>query len=369
MIKKATLDAKAFSEGLDLVSHVLKKSVIPQLSEVMVCIRGGRCTLTATDMETWLLREMPAEGDDFSFVFRRTKDVAKACRLFDGVLELELNDSGEDKKWQVNLLLRCGNRAGEVDTLDPKGYPEYLSFDAQASFSMNAKSLMERIGRVEYAALKSDNNSRHSSCKVSVQLSGNHVYALDGNRMSCDTDMDFTFPTAFMANAGSLTHLKLFGDKEIQIELGEKRGRFTDHTTTLDFRLNGTEFFKVENAIPEGSKEEFCISPKEFLRELKYLKEFTVGERHPYVRFHGGELFMPVSAGKYRTRVDIIGSNKIMFAFDLGLMMDALRQFKDAPQVKLKVTSAVSPFILEAEGRNDFALVCPARLSDRLMVA
>ncbi len=367
MIKRAILDAKTFSEGLDMVSHVLKKSVIPQLSEVMVSIHNGRCTLTATDMETWLLHEVPADGDDLSFVFRRTKDVAKACRLFDGTLELELNDSGEGSKRQLSLQMRCGNRAGEFDALDPDGYPAYASFDVEDTFTMNAKALMDRIGRVEYAASKPCTNARPTS--VSVQLSGNHVYALDGRHMSCDTDMDFSFPVAFMANAGSLAHLKLFGDREIQIELGERRGRFTDHTTTLDFRLNGKEFFNVDAAIPQGSKEEFYVSPKEFLRELKYLKEFTVGERCPYVRFFGGEMVMPLNNGKYRTSVVITGSNEIMFAFDLSLMLDALQQFKDESQVKLKVTSAVSPFILEAEGRNDFALVCPTKLSERLRAA
>lgn len=78
---------------------------------------------------------------------------------------------------------------------------------------------------------------------------------------------------------------------------------------------------------------------------------------------------MSVSSGTYRTSVPITGRNAILFAFDIHLMLDALRQSKDAAQVKIKVVSARTPFLLEADGHHDFAMVCPALLSNRLMAA
>ena len=62
MQKKATIDAKAFSEGLDQVSKALQKSSYPALSEVSVRITDGACTLTATDLDTWLTKRIPAQG-------------------------------------------------------------------------------------------------------------------------------------------------------------------------------------------------------------------------------------------------------------------------------------------------------------------
>lgn len=50
MQKKATIDAKAFSEGLDQVSKTLQKSSYPALSEVSVRVEDGVCILTATDL-------------------------------------------------------------------------------------------------------------------------------------------------------------------------------------------------------------------------------------------------------------------------------------------------------------------------------
>lgn len=105
-MKKIIVDAKAFAEAMNKVSRVLKKSAIPILEEVAVSIKDDRCALTATDLETWLVAELPAQGDDLSFVFQRTKDVMKACAHFEG--ELHLSDQRMAGKDQGCLSLLCG---------------------------------------------------------------------------------------------------------------------------------------------------------------------------------------------------------------------------------------------------------------------
>lgn len=51
-MKGMIVDAKAFSEAMNKVSRVLKKSAIPILEEIRVSVKDGVCTLTATDLET-----------------------------------------------------------------------------------------------------------------------------------------------------------------------------------------------------------------------------------------------------------------------------------------------------------------------------
>lgn len=367
MTMRSTVDAKAFSTALAQVSKVLKKAAIPILEEVQVRFSGEVCTLTATDLNTWLMAEVPARGDAFAFVFRRTKDVAKACRLFEGALALELTDTGEGKERKLTLCIRSGNRMGEFEAMAPDEYPERPPFEAEVSFTANAAALLDRVERVGYAAMRPSTHAQAARC--SVQFSGNHILALDGYRMACDTDETLAFPRPFLAWEEPLSHLKMFGEQEVTIELGKRGGLVTNGNATVMFKLIEGEVYPVDSACPKSFRETFLVSPKAFLQELKYLKEFTTNERKPYVRFRGGELTMPVVCGKYRTSVEIDGRNEITFAFELRYMMDAMRQFKDEPQVRVKVLSAVAPIIIEAEGRRDFALVCPVRLSERLLAA
>ena len=145
MVRKAVVDAKTFSSALDQVSKVLRKSSIPVLAEALVSISDGQCTLTATDIETYLFQTVPARGDDLSFVFRKTKDEAKACRLFDGELELEFSDIGEGKHRSLTLCMRCGGRAVEFEVMDAEVYPVCASVEAKASFSISSTSLSEAV--------------------------------------------------------------------------------------------------------------------------------------------------------------------------------------------------------------------------------
>ncbi len=367
MSKKSIVDAKEFSQALDQVSKVLRKSAIPALSEVLVRFSGDCCILTATDINTWLIKKIPAWGVDFAFVFRRTKDVAKACRLFDGPLTLELSETGEDRNRTLTLYMRCGNRAGEFEAMAPEDYPDNTPFEAEVSFTANAAALLKRVERVGYAAVKPTSDSLPSA--ASIQFSGSRVFALDGRRLACDTDRNLSVPRPFMTYGESLSHLKIFGDRDVTFALGKKRGSVTDGMATVDFRITGDTVYNVDDAIPKESGETLFVSPQDFLKELKYLKEFTANERSPYVRFCGGELVMPTATGKFRTSVAVSGESNVTFAFDLRYMLDAMLQFKNERHIALKIKSATFPVMIQAEERSDFALVCPVRLSDRLLAA
>ena len=70
---------------------------------------------------------------------------------------------------------------------------------------------------------------------------------------------------------------------------------------------------------------------------------------------------MAAASGSYSTEVQIDGESSIRFGFNLSYMVDALRQFRGEPAVKMKVSSSAAPIVLEAEGRGDFAMVLPVQ--------
>lgn len=370
MVSKITVDAHMFSEALLQVSSVLRHMGDPVLhafSEVLVRCRENRCVLTGTDLNTWLVKEIPAQGDDLAFVFKRTREIAKACQLFNGELTLEVSDTGEGDNRSLNLCMRCGNRIMEFEALEPGDHQDYTPIEAETTFSINAAALLKRVERVGYAAPKSKGGCRPSTS--GVQMAGHQVYALDGMRLACDTDEHYSFPRPFMVYGDALSYLKIFGDEEVSISLGKYRGEIRHGDTTIGFRVPGDDVFHVEKAIPQKFQEKFSVVPKAFLRELNYLKRFSSKLARPYVRFHAGTMVMPGMIGKYRTTVEIVGENKITFAFNLHYMIDAIKQFKDEPLVTMKVDAPLVPIVIEAEGRSDMGIICTVRLSEKLLAA
>ena len=355
---KAIVDAKAFSEALNHVGKVPQKSMIPVLAGVLIRIENGRCSITGTDFTTWLTMTLPAGGEDFAFLLDDPSKASKACRFFDGELALELH--GEDPKYPV-ATLTCGHRSGTFAAFQEKEYPERPKQEEGVSFTANAAALLKRIERVGYAVRvpKGFDERADQTC---VQFSGNDVFTVDGYRAACDTDTALTFPKPFLTWGNSLSLLKLMGDQEVTVQVGTNHIWFSSDTVTIVCRREGLETFPLRNAVPKNFSEEFTVSPGEFLRELDYLQGFQPKKNRLTTVFCGGRLFLDKAESKCSTSVEIEGESELAVGFDQRYMKDALTQFKGEPRVRMKLTNGVGPIIVEAEGRNDFAMVLPVRL-------
>ena len=357
---RATVDAKAFSEALKSIVPVLRNSVVPILEEVKVQFSDGRCILTATDLNTWIIREIPASGENFSFVFSRTKKAERACRCFDGCLTMELTEDSSHKDNGGFVHLSCGSRSAEFDTHSTELYPDVPDVKGDVSFTSNAVSLLERIDRVSYATLKSEQSSREST--ACVEFSGSQVFALDGCRAAWD-DGETVFPQPFLVRSAFLHHLKVFGSRQVEFRFSKPWLSVTDGDTTVIFQTTDSEPYHLKSAIPQEYLEEFSVSPREFLAELNYLKDVLPTTRTPYVYLRGNELLMQVHDRKYSTAIKISRTGDTTIGFNLHYLRDALSQFKSEERVMIKISGVHSPVVIEAEGRSDCAMVLPVRVA------
>lgn len=359
---KATVDATEFSQALNKVIKVVKRSQIPVLEGVLVQIKDGACTLTATDFTTWLTTAIPAQGDALAFVLQRPKDTARVCGCFEGELALETEEKSSGKNRWLRLTMSCAPRIARMDAFLSEDYPAMREEQARYTYTVNAARLLERVEHVQYTLKKP--SATETAQRTHVQFSGNKVFALDGNRLAWDLDDSLTVRQPFMVLPEALGYLKFFGDREITVSMGENYLCLTDGAATIQTRIEGPNVFNIDGAVPKEFAEEFYIFPKDFLRELDYLKKLAYTPDKAHVYFSRGKLFLTAADGNYSTQVQTNGENSIGFGFELGYMVDALRQFRGEPQVKMKLNNPVAPIVLEAEGRGDFALVLPVRMKE-----
>ena len=363
-MKAMVVDARVFSDAMAKVSRVLKKCPIPILSEISVSVRDGVCTLTATDLETWLTAQIPAMGEDMDFVFCKTKDVLKVCAQLDGDLTIELYEQPEEPRAARKLRLCCGQRIAEYDATSNEDYPRIVSVESDTVFRTNAAHLLERIERVRYAAVKPGKNTRpYGTC---VQFKDQRIFSLDGHRMACDTQEEQKVPAPFLAQGCSLSHLKVFGKNDVTVRVGVHYILFTDEEASLYVRRYGVDTFNVDAVVPKQYLETIKVGTTDFIKELRYLKKCAAANSRPYVRFVGEQLTMSVPDGKFQTSIHVIGRGDLTLSFGLQSMLDALKQFKNVPEVTVKLSGAFSPIVIEAEGRSDFALILPVRIKEEM---
>lgn len=357
---RAVVDAKEFSQALNKVIKVVKPSSIPVMEGVLVQIKNGSCTLTATDFTTWLTTTIPAVGGDLAFVFRWPKDVVRASKHFEGEMTLETEEKSNGKNRWLQLTMFCGPRTARMDAFLPEDYPAMREEQARYTYTVNAAWLLERVEHIKYALRKPD--GKLEAKFTHVQFSGNKVFGVDGYRLAWDADGRLTVQRPFMALPEALGYLKFFDNREITADVGENYLQLTDGATLIQTRIEGPLVFNLDGAVPKEFTEEFYISPTEFLDELDYLKKLLRSTDKPHICFSSGRLSLAAASGSYSTQVQIDGESSIGFGFELSYMADALRQFRGEPQVKMKVTNSVAPIVLEAKGRSDFAMVLPLRM-------
>ncbi len=369
---RAKADARAFIQALERVSSLIRKSAIPVLEGVLVRFEQDRCTLTSTNLDTYLSAELPAQGDEFAFLLGRPRETARAFRQFDGELVLEQTETGEGDRRRIKLAMSCGPRSAELHPFLPEDFPRYPNWGPKHSFTANANRLYARVERVKYA-VGVPRKEEARACIVSVQFSGNCVYALDGCRMAWDTDPELNVPAPFMAAPDALDHLKLFGDQTVSVQLGERFARVTDGITTLSFRLPEGKLFKLGSAIPDKFQAEFDVYPKDFWGELGYLKRALRGKSHHAAvqqrsavrRKQGRTLCHPGADRRKRKRSLWLYPDLVT----LDYMADILKQFKKAPSVRMKLVNPVGPLVIEAKGRKDHALLMLVRINHNSMAA
>ena len=363
-MSRAVVDAKEFSHAMSKISKILKKCAIPILEEACLRIQNGRCTLTATDLETWLTAELPASGDDMFFVFRKTKDILRACSHFAGELTMEFSETQSGSKKAGRVLLRCERRGAEFEVYDGADYPNMPQAPEGDAFSVSSARLSACVERVRYAAEKPSVSARPAA--ICVQFCGNRVYALDGTRLACDTLEGVSFPKPFLVRADVLAHLSAFGKEDMTVRIGSSHVLFASGNLRMLARLQGVDPYNVDAVIPKGYRESVTVKTADFVRELNYLKECSALTAKPYVRFAGERLSIAASSGAFETGIEVRGRGDMVLGFDLYHMLDALKQFKGEAEVCIHLSSPHAPIVIDAAGRSDFALVVPVRLKEKM---
>ena len=357
---RSSIDAAAFYKAMTALMEVPSKSSIRVLREIKVTFDANQCVLSATDLNTWMSVTLPASGDSFDFVFRNSANIQKVCRHFDGTLELELQQRGDESF----LTMRSGGKGGEFAVYDTEDCPTWPEFEAKQSYTANAANILKCVKQVKYAVDLRSTRPEYQG----VLFQNKHIWAVEGRRAACCDDGGLSVEKPFTVAVPALEHLKVFGNTDIQIDVNERCVTFRNEWIRLTAHCvpNATPLI-YENIVPQSWKEEFCFHRKDFVQALKYLLACVGKADKPYVRFDNGALTLRTKECLYKAAVSISAESSIIFGFDARYMLDALTQFEKQELVTMRLTSPLGAISLIAD--NSSAIVLPVRLKEEQKAA
>ena len=128
-------------------SVVERRNTIPILANVMIAVRDGKLTLTATDMEIAIVEDVPASTT------RNGSCTAPAATLYEIVrklpegAEVELDHPGGD----AQLALRAGRYSTSLVVLPTEDFPSMTAGALPHRFNLSAQVLRGLIDRTRFA--------------------------------------------------------------------------------------------------------------------------------------------------------------------------------------------------------------------------
>ena len=357
---RSSVDAAAFYKAMTALLDIPTKSSIRALREIKVAFDANQCVLSATDLNTWMSVTLPASGDSFDFVFRNSANIQKVCRHFDGTLELELQQRGDESF----LTMRSGGKGGKFPVYEAEECPTWPEFEAKQRYTANAAIILKCVKQVKYAVDLRSTRPEYQG----VLFQNKHIWAVEGHRAACCDDGGLSVEKPFTVAVPALEHLKVFGNTDIQIDVNERCVTFRNEWIRLTAHCvpNATPLI-YENIVPQKWNEEFCFHRKNFVQALKYLLACIGKTDKPYVRFENGLLTLRAKDCHYKAAVSINPESSIVFGFDARFMLDALTQFEKQDMVTMRLTSPLGAILLVAG--NSSAIVLPVRLKEEQKAA
>ncbi|MBU6498279.1 MAG: DNA polymerase III subunit beta [Rhodospirillales bacterium] len=252
-------------------SVVEKRNTIPILANVMIAVRDGKLTLTATDMEIAVVEELAATSS------RNGACTAPAATLFEIVrklpegAEVELDHPGGD----AQLALRSGRYATSLVVLPTEDFPSMTAGTLPTKFSLSAQHLRGLIDRTRFAISTEETRYYLNGIYVHVAESDGakvlRAVATDGHRLA-RVEVE-PAPAGAASMPGVIIPRKTIGELrkllddvsgDIEIALSDTRIQFRVGTILLTSKLIDGTFPEYERVIPRDNDKVLRVGKKDF---------------------------------------------------------------------------------------------------------
>ena len=251
-------------------SVVEKRNTIPILANVMIAVRDGKLTLTATDMEIAVVEDVPATAS------RNGACTAPAATLYEIVRKLpegapiELDHPGGD----AQLTLRAGRYSTKLVVLPTDDFPAMTAGTLPHRFDIPAALLRGLIDRTRFAI--STEETRYYLNGIYLHVADGEDgkvlrgVATDGHRLA---RVELPLPEGAAGMPGVIVPRKTVAELRklldeivgtVAVALSDTRIQFQVDAVLLTSKLIDGTFPEYERVIPRGNDKIMRVGRDDF---------------------------------------------------------------------------------------------------------
>jgi DNA polymerase-3 subunit beta len=269
-------------------SVVEKRNTIPILANLMMSVKNGALTLTATDMEIAIVEQVAATAAQDGSATAPAATLYEIVRKLPEGAEVELNHPGGD----APLGLRAGRYTTSLMVLPVDDFPSMTAGTLPHAFRLSAQLLRGMIDRTRFAISTEETRYYLNGIYLHTAMGGDGVkmlraVATDGHRLA---RVEAPLPAGAEAIPGVIVPRKTVAEArklldesqdDIEIALSETRIQFTLGPVRLTSKLIDGTFPEYERVIPRDNDKVLRVGKKDFAEAVARVSAISSERSRP----------------------------------------------------------------------------------------
>ncbi len=365
---------KCVCEGINLSEAVLKvvkacsaKTTVPILECIKLSAKNDKLTLSATDGEIAILKNIPAEvyeegdvcvpGKYFSDFIKKLEDV-------------QIMLSAEDRRMDIVY----SDSQTSMQVLPADDFPKIDTEIKENSFKLKTADLKKFVSSTSFCCAADDSRPILKGCQFVINGDDVCVTSLDGFRLatisgkvsSATGNMEIVCP------ARTLNEIeKMIPDSAEETEIFVQRGMIlvSSDNTILTSRLYGGDFIKKENIIPRTFITEVTVEKEKLKESIERAAILVRGDKNSLITFDiSGETIEISSSSEIGNvqepvKAEIEGKD-VKIAMNSKFIIEAVNAL-DEEKIVLSFNNQVQPFTCQnLTDKSALYLILPVRTSN-----
>jgi DNA polymerase-3 subunit beta len=356
-------------------SVVERRNTIPILANVLIAVRDGRLTLTATDMEIAIVEEIAAASS------RNGACTAPAATLYEIVrklpegAEVEFDHPGGD----AQLALRAGRYSTALVVLPIEDFPAMTAGTLPHHFGLPAHALRGLIDRTRFAISTEETRYYLNGIFLHVADSDDvkvlRAVATDGHRLA---RVEEPLPDGAAGMPGvivprkTVTELRKLLEEvtgEIEIALSDTRIQFHIGTVTLTSKLIDGTFPEYDRVIPRDNDKVLRVGKNDFADAVARVAAISSERSRPVkLSLSRDLLVLSASSPEQGTATEELDGDRVKYdagPLEIGFQARYLTDITDqiAEQVEFRFADGTAPTVVrDAADASALFVLMPMRV-------
>jgi DNA polymerase-3 subunit beta len=373
---KFKVDRATLLKALAHVQSVVeRRNTIPILANVMIAVRDGKLTLTATDMEIAIVEDVAADSN------RNGACTAPAATLYEIVRKLpegavvELDCPGGD----APLALRAGRYATSLVVLPTEDFPAMTAGTLPHKFALPAQTLRGLIDRTRFAISTEETRYYLNGIYIhQTEADGAKVLravATDGHRLA---RVEEPLPEGAGSMPGVIVPRKTVGElrklldessSEVEVALSDTRIQFRVGTVTLTSKLIDGTFPEYERVIPRDNDKVMRVNKGDFAEAVARVAAISSERSRPVKLSLARDLLvLSASSPEQGTASEELDGDKVKYEagpLEIGFQARYLNDITDqiSNVVEFRFSDGAAPtVVLDSADASALYVLMPMRV-------